>query len=428
MRSPLRFKRVAGGTAAAIALTVAVTGCSTSSSQSDGSVKLTLAMWDPEQQAGVQKAVDDFEKANPGITVEVEQVPEAQYYTKLDASLGAGEGPDVMWQSSLASQYVDGGALEPLDKYIKESGLNLSDYPSKLADLYKFDGKQYGIPKDEDVWSFVYNTEVFKKLGVTNVPTADWTWDDMVRIAKELRSKQTSGSDYPMFKMTTFNGGVAGITRQLGGTVVKDGKGTASSSEVTEALERIKELQDDKLIPPVADSTDFQASSALISGTIAMAEFPSYFLSDLTKADVPSGTLHAVPVPSINGSHARDTNGLSYTMNANSSHKDAAFKLIQYLTSTEGAKAHVEGGSGFAANTSSEVKDAYYKANDTIAGLKEAYQPMLEDSYLRTTTQYPATRPNFPRIESAVGDYYAGRISASAVEKKIDSILTDALK
>ncbi|GIT82064.1 ABC transporter substrate-binding protein [Leifsonia sp. LS1] len=384
-------------------------------------------MWDPEQQAGVQKAVDGFEKANPNITVDVEQIPQAQYYTKLDASLAAGQGPDVMWQSSLASQYVDGGALEPLDKYIKESGVKLSDYPSKLVNLYKFDGKQYGIPKDEDVWSFIYNTATFKKLGITDVPTDKWTWDDMIRIAKEIKAKQTTDSDFPMYYYTTFVNGVAGIVHQLGGTVVKDNKGTMSSKEGTEALQRLKGLQDDKLVPPVSLAADYSETSALISGTLAMGEVPSYYLSDLTKANLPAGTLHAVPVPSINGSRATDTNGLSYTMNANSQHKDEAWKLIEYLTSEEGAKLHVEGGAGFAANTSTAVQDAYYKANSSIANLKEAYQPMLKDSYLRTTTQYPAMRPKNPEIESAVGDYYQGSTSAAEVEKNIDSILNDAL-
>ncbi|MFJ9893489.1 ABC transporter substrate-binding protein [Streptomyces sp. NPDC091280] len=428
MRSSTRFKRVAGCTAVAMSFVLAVAGCSSSSSSSDGKTKLSLMMWDPEQQAGVQKAVDGFEKANPDIAVDVQMVPQAQYFTKLDASLQAGEGPDVMWQSSSASQYVKGGALEPLDSYIKQSGLKLSDYPAKLTNLYKFDGKQYGVPKDEDVWSFIYNTAVFKKLGITDVPKNDWTWDDMVRIATEIKAKQTSSADYPMYYNTTFNNGAAGIVHQLGSTVVKDNRGNMASPQGTEALERIKKLQDDKLIPPVKDSADFSVTSALVSGTIAMGAVPSYFLSDLTKASLPSGTLHAVPVPSVNGSRATDTNGLVYTMNAQSSHKDAAWKLIQYLTSDEGATLHVEGGAGFAANTSSSVEDAYYKANSMITGLKEAYQPMLADSYLRTTTQYPATRPNFPEIESAMGDYLAGSISAPDVEKKIDSILTDALK
>lgn len=115
-------------------------------------------------------------------------------------------------------------------------------------------------------------------------------------------------------------------------------------------------------------------------------------------------------------------------MNAYSNHKKAAWQLIKFLTSTEGATLQVEGGASPAANVSSAVADAYYKANGAISGLKEAFKPMLAESYLRTTTQYPQVVLNFPQIESALGDYYAGSLSVSAFEKKTDTILNLSLK
>ncbi|MBF4574521.1 sugar ABC transporter substrate-binding protein [Herbiconiux sp. VKM Ac-1786] len=426
-----RARRSILAVVAGTALVAGIAACSSDtsgSSSTDGAATLSLAIWDPAQKAGVQKAVDGFEAENPDIKVNLEQLPEDQYYTKLDASLGAGEGPDVMWQSSKAPVYIEGGAIEPLDEYIEKDGVSLDAYPKKLVDLYNIDGKQYGMPKDQDVWSVVYNTDVFNKLGVTDLPTTDWTWDDMVRIAGEVKEKQTAPTDYPMFYTYTFNNGVASIIHQLGGTVVEDQKGTVSSPEATEALEKIKSLQDDGLIPAVADSTDFNAASSLTSGTIAMAKIPSYQLSLLSKADLPAGTLHVVPQPAINDSHATDTNGLSYVMNANSKQKDAAWKLIKFLTSDEGAKLHVEGGASPAANVAPDVQAAYYEANSSLEGLEDAFKPMMSESYLRTTTQFPPTRANFPQIESAVGDYYAGNISAEDVEAKIDTLLTDSFK
>ncbi|MEV5776821.1 hypothetical protein AB0L49_37285 [Streptomyces antimycoticus] len=63
---------------------------------------------------------------------------------------------------------------------------------------------------------------------------------------------------------------------------------------------------------------------------------------------------------------ATDVNGLSYVMNARSSHKDAAWKLIKFLTSDEGATLHVEGGARPAANVSRAVQTACFKANSKI--------------------------------------------------------------
>jgi multiple sugar transport system substrate-binding protein len=430
MRSPIPLKRVAAGAAFAIAASVALAGCSAGSSTSTSggaeSVDLSLMIWDPAQTPGVQKAVDGFEKKNPNINVDLQQVPQDQYYTKLDASLGAGQGPDVMWQSSLAVQYAEGGALEPLDSYISDSRLNLEDYPKDITSLYNFDDKQYGIPKDQDTWTFVYNKAVFDKLGITDVPTNDWTWDDMVKISQEIKAKQPDSA--PLAVSYSFNNGVSSLIRSLGGEVVVDGKATVSSPEGEEALTMIKDLQDQGLITKIADAADFNPVNALISGQIGIAEIPSWNLSLLSQADVPEGTFEVVRPPSVDGKWSTDTNGLSYVMNANSKQKDAAWELIDYLTSTEGAVLHAEGGAAIPANKAPEALDAFVQANASLGGLSDALSITQEQAYLRTSSEFPATRASNPEIESTVmGPYWSGSLTAPDATKGIDGILDKAL-
>lgn len=429
MFSRKRISRTVFATVAVAAITTGIAGCSASPSEGGDDVNVTLMVWDPAQKAGVQAAVDGFEAANPGISVTLEQLPEDQFYTKLDASLGAGEGPDVMWQSSRAPVYVEGGALEPLDEYIERDGIAMDNYPEQLVDLYNIDGQQYGMPKDQDVFSMVYNTTVFDTLGITDVPTVDWTWDDMIRIGEEVKSKQTAAADFPLYYNYAFNGAISSIVEQLGGSVVEDGKATVATPEGIEAFEMMKDLQDRELIPPVADSTDFNAVSSLLSGTIAMAKIPSFQLSLLSTADVPEGTLSVVPVPSVNDSRATDTNGLSYVMNANSTKKDEAWELIKYLTSDEGAMLHVENGASPAANLSDEVKTAYFEANSALIGLDAAFDATYPDQYLRTTTEFPATRSVMPEVEATVtGPFYAGTLTAEEAAKKAEEILNGSLQ
>lgn len=431
MRSSTRSLRTVACAAIAITLAAVTVGCSTAATpEEDGeAVNLSLMIWDPAQTAGVQKAVDAFEEKHPNITVDLQQVPQDQYYTKLDASLGAGEGPDVMWQSSLAVQYAEGGALEPLDAYIEESGLDLAaDYPEDITGLYNFDGKQYGIPKDQDSWVYVYNTAVFDQLGVTEVPTNDWTWNDLVAIGEEIKDKQTGAADVPLAVSVSFNNGVASLIQSLGGTVIEDGHATVESPEGEEALGMIKDLQDQGLITKIADAADFNPVTALISGTVAVAEIPSWNLSLLSQADVPEGTFHVVRPPSVDGNWKTDTNGLSYVMNANSEHKDAAWKLIEFLTSTEGARLHAEGGAAIPANTAPELLEAFVKTNETLVGLGDALVATREQAYLRTSTEFPEVRATNPEIESTImGPFWSGSLSATDATKGIDAILNKAL-
>ena len=416
-------RNVLFGTAAMMIASLSSINCAWSA----GDVNLSLMIWDPAQKAGVQKAVDAFQTANPNIKVSLVQVPQDQYYTKLDASLGAGEGPDVMWQSSKASYYVDGGALEPLTNYIKKDNLSLDSYNKKIVDLYNFGGEQYGVPKDMDAWTFVYNADLFKNLGV-DTPKPDWTWDDMVRIAKQLKAKQTA-TNVPLYYNFSFNNGVASLVHALGGKVIDNNKGAMSSAAGTKALEMIKGLQDDGLILKVADSSDFNPVSSLISGKLAMGEIPSWNLSLLSKADVPNGTFQVVRMPSVNGSWTTDTNGLVYVMNVNSKHKDESWELIKFLTSEQGAVHHAEGGAGLPANNSKATLRAFVKANEKLSGLEQALSVTIDKSYLRTTTQFPKIITANSKIASAVmGPFYAGTVSAADTAKKIDETLGEALR
>lgn len=414
-------------TALVVALaSVLVAGCSsTDAPAGDETVDLSLSIWDPAQTAGVQNAIDGFEAVNPNIQVALEQVPQDQYYTKLDASLGAGEGPDVMWQSSRAPDYVDGGALEPLDDYIERDEVALDAYPEELLGLYEFDGQQYGMPKDRDIWTFVYNTAVFEQLGV-QVPGPDWTWEDMLRTAEEIKAKQTSSADVPLYYDYQFNNGVASLVHSLGGSVIDGGAASMSSPEGSQALEMVKDLQDRELTPRVADAADFDPVASLISGTVAMAEIPSWNLSLLSQADVPDGTFQVNRLPAVNGSWATDTNGLAYVMNANSPQKDAAWDLIEFLTSDKGAMLHAEAGASPPA--SPDAQSAFVEANSALGGLEEALTATVDQQYLRTSTEYPATRASLPEIDSTVmGPFYAGELSAPDAAARIDEILDEAL-
>lgn len=388
-------------------------------------INLSVMIWDPAQTTGVQLAIDAFEAANPGISVALDQLPPDQFYTRLDGALSAGEGPDVMWQSSRATFYVDGGALRPLDEFIRRDGLDLSDYNPTITQLYNIGGSQYGVPKDFDARVVIYNANVFEELGVT-APSAGWTWDDMVRIASELEVAQTGATDVPLFYEYNFNSGIASLIQSMGGAIVADGIGAVPMDLGAAALEMIRGLQEQGLIVPVADSGDLNPVNGLISGTIAMATIPSWNLSLLSRADVPEGTFHAVTYPAVDGSWMTDTNGLAYVMNANTRHPEEAWSLIRFLTSDEGALLHAQGGAGLPANNGSEPLTAFVAANQAIIGLEEALAD--QQLYLRTTTAHPASIPGIRQIHSSVMPrYYAGEITAEETVTMINEMISESM-
>ena len=64
-----------------------------STATASGTVHLTYALWDPNEEVGYKKSIAVFEKSHPGITVSVEQIPYPAYQTKLQEEFASGSGP-----------------------------------------------------------------------------------------------------------------------------------------------------------------------------------------------------------------------------------------------------------------------------------------------------------------------------------------------
>ena len=60
--------------------------------------QVTLTFWHnhPEWKARVQKILDKFQAENPGIQIQLEEIPGPDYPAKMNTALAAGEAPDII--------------------------------------------------------------------------------------------------------------------------------------------------------------------------------------------------------------------------------------------------------------------------------------------------------------------------------------------
>ncbi|MBZ0228751.1 MAG: extracellular solute-binding protein, partial [Bauldia sp.] len=91
--------------------------------------------------------VDKFEAANPGITIEAENVPWNTYYDTLYTAIVGGSGPDAAMVKLFAQpRLVEMGALEPIDSQVA-AWAGKADLLDNLLNINAGpDGKQYYLP------------------------------------------------------------------------------------------------------------------------------------------------------------------------------------------------------------------------------------------------------------------------------------------
>jgi len=149
---------------------------------------------DPPSLAFYKKAIAEFEKLNPAITIEMEQVSTDSRLQKITAALSAKTMPDVFkLLSEERFQFVRKGYLAPLDDLVKEIGAQ--DFVD--GSIVKVDGRVYDLPYTLGNFSVLwYRDDILKANGIQ--PPKNWT--ELRAAAKAMTKDDTYGFIYPAGK------------------------------------------------------------------------------------------------------------------------------------------------------------------------------------------------------------------------------------
>ena len=150
---------------------------------------LTWSVWGNAWELDIDRRVAQlFEDENPGVHVEIAHKPWSEYFDWLKAERAQGRSPDVMFLNYIPMRAPD-GMLENLDPYIARDRLDLSDFYPALIEQFKYQGRQYGLPRDNDTKVIYYNRDAFDQAGVP-YPRDGWTWADLREAAIKLTRAQ----------------------------------------------------------------------------------------------------------------------------------------------------------------------------------------------------------------------------------------------
>src|SRR4051794_22854389 len=120
--------------------------------------------------AVVKAANAAFEKQHPGTTVNVQYQTWNTHLQKFDATLAGGSSPDVIEMGNTEmTKYMAAGAFQQLDKSTFDNSAN---WVKGLAASAAYGGKTYGVPYYAGSRLATYRTDLFKKAGITKVPTS----------------------------------------------------------------------------------------------------------------------------------------------------------------------------------------------------------------------------------------------------------------
>lgn len=179
----------------ALILSIAMLASLCVTAMADDTITLNFQMWSDEEELFTE-LIRLYEAEHPNVKINMTCTPSSDYTVKLQTVLGGGGDVDMFGISSPPglAEYVNKGAVRPLDDLIAAAGTDLSGVQSILNSI-AIDGKTYGLPYKTSSWFVVYNKDIFDAAGVP-YPTGAWTWEEYAEIAAKLTSGEGADKIY----------------------------------------------------------------------------------------------------------------------------------------------------------------------------------------------------------------------------------------
>ncbi|MVA76581.1 extracellular solute-binding protein [Auraticoccus sp. F435] len=331
--------------ACALTPVAATLGCTSSEPDrgSGGRARISYGVWDQLQVPAMRTVVEEFTAEHPEIEVDIQVTPFATYWTRLQTSITGGGAPDVFWMNGPnIRKFAAYGTLLPLGERLAAAGEDLAAHPPDLVELYRYQGEQYGVPKDYDCISLYYNKELFDAAGVP-YPDETWTWDTVRQALPELRNRERN--QYGISSAIDRQRNLYPTIFQNEGWVVRDGRSGFADPATIGGLEYWTELIEADLAPNAMATADTDGRSLFLGGNVAMYHgLPNDAAAAYEEPAVRERTgITVLPRGRVRGNVIH---GLANVVNARTPHPDAAFELVRFMAGRRVGE--IQGASGSA--------------------------------------------------------------------------------
>lgn len=379
-----------------------------------------------EQIPTEEEVVAAFNDANPGIHLTLTVVDNTEASTTLATRIAAGDAPDIIGPVGIRGLQSFGDQLLDIGPYIDSSGVDLSEIPQALIDVYNVNGTQIGIPMAVYPSFIYYNKALFDEAGLPYPPHEvgeqyegqDWTWETVRELAMQL-TVDANGNDatspdfdpesieqYGLDAQFTENDARAWSTifGGSGSAVAEDGTTAQWPDNWRDGLQFMYDgIWEDHFIPDATAVQGLADGNTFQSGLIAMDVVHQWYTcciypaeGDPAVTDWDIAVLPEGPDGEITSKLHADTIAIM----ASTEHPDEAFEVLTYLaaspelTQVWGALPAIES-----------------QRDDFFAGLDETFAPLEIDWNVSTQMlEYPdnpsheAFMPSFDEADSANKD------------------------
>lgn len=298
---------------------------------SDGPATGSLTVWAMGAEGeNLDKLTKTFEEQNPDVEVEVTAVPWGSAHDKFIAAIASGTTPDVAQVGTTwMGEFAGLNALDPVPAQIDDSVFFEGANATNLVD-----GVSYGVPWYVETRVVFYRTDIAEAAGITEPPT---DWDGLHDMAAAMRTQP--GVDWGISLQPGGTGSwqtLLPFMWQAGGDITNDAltEFTFDSPENADALSYYQSFFTDGL----ADSapTEGTTEADFVDGRVPMFISGPWMIGSVEALGGEGfADEYGVAVMPSAEKEASFVGGSNLGVFSNTKNRDAAWKLVQFLTEEE---------------------------------------------------------------------------------------------
>lgn len=330
----------------------------------------TLEIWTQGADgAELPQMFEKFKADNPDVDINMTQIPEAEFASKMTAAITAGTVPDLIYSfTETQSSLIATGGFDP----VPDGLVDKDDFFEVIWDNSVYDDVAYGVPWYAYSDMVIYRTDLAEAAGAE----APKDWDGLRTFGEKLKD---SGVEYPLALYAAYDSYTARqlltFAAQNGGSFISDdlSEWTINSPENVEALEYWSGLIKDGLASPDGPAFLDTVSWSTTGKNAAIIDGGPWFVGWFDDANGEGWadehlSLSTMPV-GPDGDAATTVGGGSWFVPTDSENKDAAWKFARFMSEPE-----------------SQVE--WFKIFKNMPAVKSAWEdPALADDRLLATVE-----------------------------------------
>lgn len=314
--------------------------------ESDGALSGNVRVWTHQNDAfnsGMQTLADEFQTANPDVTIEFETFDYDTYIQTLQTSIPAGTEADILQVfGTWACSYADSLATVPADILTKAEAE--SAFFDSAVDGYTCGDDLVGMPQEFNIeyGAVLVNQAQADAAGIDYA--AGWSdWDAFIADAKKLTVGGQGNMTNAGYMFTSSDGlpytFYSMILQQGGSYFAEDGSAfTINTPEGRAALEQMVKFVEADLVDPVLyNDLNNWVGDCYFEELCSMGLVGPWVLPDYA-GDFPelAAATSFAPIPSMGSENifAADS-GWGLTVSNGSKSQDAAWAFVEFVALNE---------------------------------------------------------------------------------------------